>query len=58
MVRDPADVTVMVAGAKADGEDDFLILASYAGAPGAWWPVGAEDLIDRSCRGEAVASVL
>ena len=56
MVRDPADVTVVVAGAKVGGEDDFLLLASYAWAPGALWPARAEDLIDRRCWGEAVAS--
>jgi CDP-diacylglycerol pyrophosphatase len=45
----PGDLTVVVAGVRVEGDDEFLILASYAKAPHAWWPVGAEDLLD-SCR--------
>ena len=40
---------IMVAAVRVDGQDEFLILASYAGAPHAWWPVGAENLLDRKC---------
>ena len=39
----------MVAGVRVEGDDEFLILASYAGAPGAWWPVGADDLLGPNC---------
>jgi CDP-diacylglycerol pyrophosphatase len=41
----PGDLTVVVVGARVDGDDQFLILASYAKAPHAWWPVGAENLL-------------
>jgi CDP-diacylglycerol pyrophosphatase len=47
--KDPGDLTVVVVGVRVDGDDQFLILASYARAPHAWWPVGADDLLD-SCR--------
>jgi CDP-diacylglycerol pyrophosphatase len=54
-VRDPADLVIAVVGATVMGNDEFLILASYNRAPGSWWPVGAENLIDQRCRGEAEA---
>lgn len=54
MVRDPADITMAVAGTRAEGE--FVIFASYARAPGSWWPVGADDLMDNSCPAEAEAA--
>jgi hypothetical protein len=40
---------VAVAGVRVEGDDEFLILASYAKAPHAWWPVGSADLTD-ACR--------
>jgi CDP-diacylglycerol pyrophosphatase len=43
------DLMIAVAGVRVANDDDFLILASYAKAPGAWWPVGAENLLDPSC---------
>lgn len=43
------DLTIMVAGARVEGDDEFLILASYAHAPGAWWPVGSDDLLGQAC---------
>ncbi len=46
--KGPGDLTVVVVGARVDGDDQFLILASYANAPHAWWPVGADNLLD-SC---------
>ena len=48
----PADMMIMVVGAEVAGQDEFLILATYANAPHSWWPVGAEDLLDRECQGE------
>ena len=42
----PGDLTIVVVGARVEGDDQFLILASYARAPHAWWPVGAENLLD------------
>ena len=48
-VRDQRELTIMAAGVRVEGDDQFLILASYAKAPGAWWPVGASDLLDRNC---------
>jgi CDP-diacylglycerol pyrophosphatase len=47
--KDPGDLTVVVVGARVDGDDQFLILASYAKAPHAWWPVGADNLLG-DCR--------
>jgi CDP-diacylglycerol pyrophosphatase len=47
--KDPGDLTVVVVGVRDEDEDQFLILASYAKAPHAWWPVGADNLLD-SCR--------
>ena len=45
----PRDMTVAVAGVRVEGDDQFLILSSYARAPGAWWPVGDGNLYT-SCR--------
>src|SRR3984957_16275709 len=42
----PGDLTVVVVGIRVDSDDQFLILASYAKAPHAWWPVGADNLLD------------
>ncbi len=41
-----------LAGAIVDGRDDLVILATYARAPGSWWPIGAEDVLDYRCRPE------
>jgi CDP-diacylglycerol pyrophosphatase len=49
-LRNPADLTVAVAGGAEDSE--FLILATYAHAPHSWWPVGSNDILDRRCRGD------
>jgi CDP-diacylglycerol pyrophosphatase len=49
--RGPGDLTVVVAGVRVNGDDEFLILASYARAPHAWWPVGSDDLLDSTCPG-------
>ena len=40
---------IMVAGVRVEDQDEFVILASYAGAPGAWWPVGADSLLGGKC---------
>jgi CDP-diacylglycerol pyrophosphatase len=45
----PGDLTVVVVGVSVEGDDQFLILASYAKAPHAWWAVGADNLLD-TCR--------
>ena len=47
--RGPGDLTVVVVGARVDSDDQFLILATYAKAPHAWWPVGADNLLG-DCR--------
>jgi CDP-diacylglycerol pyrophosphatase len=44
-----SDLTIAVTGVRVDNDDEFLILASYAKAPGAWWAVGAENLLDSNC---------
>ena len=51
-VRDRAKLTIIVAGVRVTGEDGFLILASYAGAPHSWWPVSGDDLLDPHCPAE------
>jgi CDP-diacylglycerol pyrophosphatase len=43
------DLTIAVAGVRVESDDEFLILASYAKAPGAWWPVGSDDLLYPAC---------
>ena len=43
--KGPGDLTIVVAGVRVESDDEFLILASYAKAPHAWWPVGADDLL-------------
>ena len=48
-VGDRAAMMVMVAGVRVAGDDGFLILATYAGAPHAWWAVGADDLLVPHC---------
>ncbi len=48
-VKNRGDLMIMVAGVRVEGDDEFLILSSYAGAPGAWWPVGDDDLINPNC---------
>jgi CDP-diacylglycerol pyrophosphatase len=45
----PGDLTVVVVGARVEGDDQFLILASYSKAPHAWWPVGADNLLASGC---------
>ena len=45
----PGDRTIAVAGVRVEGDDEFLILASYARAPHAWWPVGSADLLEPVC---------
>lgn len=52
IVEDPARFTIGVAGATVEGQDDLVILASYAHAPHSWWPVGADNLIDSRCKSE------
>ena len=47
--KGPGDLTIVVAGVRVEGDDEFLILASYAKAPHAWWPVGSDDLLDSAC---------
>jgi len=39
------DLTVVVVGVRVEGDDQFVILASYSKAPHAWWPVGADNLL-------------
>jgi CDP-diacylglycerol pyrophosphatase len=46
----PGDLTIVVAGVRVESADEFLILASYARAPHAWWPVGSDDLLGSACR--------
>jgi CDP-diacylglycerol pyrophosphatase len=48
-VKDRGSAMIMVAGVRVEGDDEFVILASYAGAPSAWWPIGADSLLDSSC---------
>lgn len=47
-------LTIMVTGARVAGDDEFLILASYVGAPHSWWPVAAEDLFEPKCSADSL----
>jgi CDP-diacylglycerol pyrophosphatase len=47
--KGPGDLTIAVVGVRVESDDEFLILASYAKAPGAWWPVGSDDLLPPAC---------
>ncbi len=49
-VKDRASLTIMLAGVRVAGADQFMVLASYAGAPHSWWPIGAENLVDTGCK--------
>jgi len=46
---DRARLTIAVAGLRVEGARQFLLLASYAGAPHSWWPVSAENMVDTRC---------
>ena len=52
-VRDKSNLTIMVAAVRVEGEDGFLILASYLGAPHSWWSVGDNELVGPRCPIEA-----
>ena len=43
------DLTIAAAAVRVEGDDQFLILASYAEAMGARRPVSSSDLLDRNC---------
>jgi CDP-diacylglycerol pyrophosphatase len=43
------DVMIMVAGARVEGEDQFLILGTYEGAPHAWYEAGSDNLLAKTC---------
>jgi CDP-diacylglycerol pyrophosphatase len=45
----PGGLMVVMVGARAKDEDDFLILAFFEGVSGAFRHVGAEALLDRRC---------
>jgi len=47
--KGPGDLAVALAPVRVEGEDQFLILATYAKAPHAWWAVGSDDLLDSVC---------
>ena len=48
-VRSLGLLTLAVVSARFASADEFVILASYAGAPHAWWPVGAGDFLLARC---------
>jgi CDP-diacylglycerol pyrophosphatase len=43
------DLTIAAAGVRVEGDDQFLILASYAEVTRAWLPVRSSDLLDENC---------
>lgn len=57
-VSDLGKVTIMVAALRVEGEDEFLILTSYLGAPHSWWSVGDNELLGPHCPTDAGPSVL
>jgi len=48
-VSDLALLTIVVASVRVADADEFVILASYVGAPHSWWPVGADNLLRARC---------
>jgi CDP-diacylglycerol pyrophosphatase len=48
-VHDERRMMIMVAAVQVGGQDGFLILASYLGAPHSWWGVGDNELIRPRC---------
>jgi len=56
-VEDLKKLTVVVGGVKISDENEFLILATYAGAPHSWWPVEAENIISKRCLARTSSSV-
>ena len=48
-VRDRAKLTIAVAGVRVEGDDQFLVLASYVEATGGLLPVRSSDLLGESC---------
>ncbi len=57
-VRNPADEMIMVAGARVDDADEFLIVVVYGRAPRPWLKIGSEDFIDRKCVGDGAVEAL
>ena len=45
-----ADLTIVVATARIDDRNEFVILATYPSAPHQWWAMGSDDLLDYQCR--------
>lgn len=56
--RSRADLTIVVAGVRVADDDEFVILASYAGAQGSWWPFEADELLDPWCSTGPTVSAL
>lgn len=48
-VEHRGDLTIAAAGVGVEGDDQFLILASYVEATRAWLPVRSSDLLDENC---------
>jgi CDP-diacylglycerol pyrophosphatase len=49
--RRRANLTIAVVNAPDGGRNDFVILTTRPGS-GAWWPPGADELLDLACREE------
>lgn len=43
------DLTIAAAGVRVEGDDQFLVLASYAEATDSWLPARSSDLLDENC---------
>jgi len=48
-VRSRSEMMVVVSGDRVEGQDGFLILATYSNPPGAWWPMGTWNIMDSRC---------
>jgi CDP-diacylglycerol pyrophosphatase len=48
-VRDRSELMIVVAGDRVEGQDGFLILATYANPPGAWWAMGTWNVMGSDC---------
>lgn len=51
MTQNQANVTVAVGLTSVKGRKEFIVLATYPGAPHQWWTMGSDDLLEYDCQG-------
>jgi CDP-diacylglycerol pyrophosphatase len=48
-VANRSEMMIVAAGDRVEGQDGFLILATYGNPPGAWWAMGSWNVMDSLC---------